>query len=509
MFSICLPAHRVCVGTFFTFLFMCICLNNSEGQAGKEESKKMTVPDTPTITQHQITIGGKAIDYTARTGYLTLETENGDDQAHIFYIAYTKNNVSDPRKRPITFSFNGGPGSSSVWLHLGVLGPRRVLMTDEGESLPPPYELVDNDYSWLDLTDMVFIDPVTTGLSRAADEKESKKYHGYDGDIRSVAEFIRRYVSEQQRWASPKYVIGESYGTTRAAGLSSHLINEYGFYLNGIILVSSIMDFQTARFEEDNDLPAALFLPTYAASAYYHKRLHNKYLQMPLADFLNEVEQFVANEYTIALFKGNSLSDAERGAVADKISQYTGLSKTYIERANLRVNIHQFTKELLRDQYQAIGRFDSRYKHTETNGNAESTEIDPSYQPTILGCYATLMNDYLGRELKFQSKLPYNILTGRVHPWDFSPFTNRYVNTAQHLRKAMMMNPHMKVWIANGYYDLATPYYATEFTVNHLDIDKKLQSNIQMTYYPAGHMMYLQKKSLVQMKEEAKGFFSF
>lgn len=473
----------------------------------KEEIPKVKVPDTPSISQHNLKIKGKTLNYTATTGYITLESETGEENAHIFYIAYTKDGVVDPTKRPVTFSFNGGPGSSSVWLHLGVLGPRRVAMTDDGMSLPPPYQLVDNEQTWLEESDLVFIDPVTTGFSRAVEEKKAKNYHGFNGDISSVGHFIRRYVSDNKRWASPKYLIGESYGTTRASALSSHLINNYGMYLNGIILVSAITNFQTARFERGNDLPYALFLPTYAASAYYHKKLAKEYLDLELSEFLNEVENFAMSEYTVALMKGFTLEKEERENIINKLHKYTGLSKTYIDRADLRINIHKFKKELLRTNYEVIGRFDSRYKMIDMNGNGEYAELDPSYQPAVLGTFGTLINDYLGRELNFSSKLPYNILTGRVHPWDYSSFENKYINTSDNLRKAMLMNPHMKVWIANGYYDLATPYFATEYTMNHLQLEKKLFDNIWMTYYPAGHMMYLLKESLIQMKEEASKFY--
>jgi carboxypeptidase C (cathepsin A) len=495
---------------FIIFLFL-LSMDDllAQGPKKEENSTKIPIDTTPSVTQHKIKIGGKQLAYTVKTGYLTLKTETGQDDAHIFYIAYTKDDAGDPAQRPLTFSFNGGPGSSSVWLHLGVLGPKRVLMTEDGESLAPPYRLVENEYSWLDLTDMVFIDPVTTGFSRAADEKEARKFHGFSGDIQSVGEFIRRYTTDNRRWSSPKYLIGESYGTTRASALSQHLIDQYGYYLNGLILVSSIMDFQTARFERGNDLPYVVFLPTYAATAYYHKKLAPEYLKKTLPEFLKEVEKFAIEEYSVALLKGDLLQGKEREQVLKKLEAYTGLSQTYLERANLRPVIYAFCKELLRGEYQVVGRFDSRYKYVDkSNGNAESGEFDPSYQPTILGSFGTLINDYIGRDLNYKNILPYNILTGRVQPWDYSNFTNRYVNTAESLRRAMVMNPHMKVWIGNGYYDLATPYFATEHTVNHLALDKDLAKNIWMTYYPAGHMMYLQKKSLEQMRQEAVEFYT-
>lgn len=494
---------------FFVLIILTFLIMETKAQTNKDnpESGKIKVADTLSITKHSLKIGGKTLEYTATAGYLTLKSETGEAEAHFFYTAYTRDGVKDVATRPLTFSFNGGPGSSSVWLHLGVLGPRRILMTDEGESLPPPYQIVDNRYTWLEETDLVFIDPITTGFSRVAEEKEAKKYHGYSGDIKSIGHFIRRYTSDNMRWGSPKYLIGESYGTTRAAALSKHLIDQYGFYLNGVILVSSILDFQTASFQPHNDLPYILFLPTYAATAHYHKQLKAAEQARALPEFLKEVADFAGGEYTAALFKGSRLSDAEKAEIAKKLSRYTGLDEAYILRANLRLDIFRFTKELLRDEYKVVGRFDSRYTFVDVDGNSESGEFDPSYQPAILGTFGTAINDYLSRELDFKTDLTYNILTGRVYPWDYSPFTNRYVNTAESLRKAMVMNPHMKVWVANGYYDLATPYFATEYTMQHLDLPKDLEKNIQMTYYPAGHMMYLQKSSLEQMKREAVQFY--
>lgn len=490
------------------FFILTFCLLSMDAQAqNKENSSLLKVPEKVNSVQRSITINGKTLSYTVSSGYLSLKTEAGENEAHIFFIAYTRDGVVDKSKRPLTFSFNGGPGSSSVWLHLGVLGPRRVLMTDEGESLPPPFQLVDNEYTWLDETDLVFIDPVTTGFSRAADEKEAKKYHGYTGDMQSVADFIRRYVYDNQRWNSPKYIIGESYGTTRAAAVSQQLIDAYGLYLNGVILVSCVLDFQTIRFEAHNDLPNILFLPTYAATAYYHRQLSPAQQGRKLEDFIQEVREFASNQYTVALMRGDLLSDKEKSEIAAKIADYTGLSTDYVLRANLRLNIFRFTKELLRDAYGVVGRFDSRYKYTDMNGNGETGEFDPSYQATILGCFGTAINDYLSRELNFSTHLPYNILTGKVQPWDYSAFTGRSVNTAENLRRAMTMNPAMKLWVANGYYDLATPFFATEYTINHLGLSPELRKNITMTYYPAGHMMYLQKSSLIEMKKHAQEFY--
>lgn len=477
----------------------------SFGVAQDSESAIIEI-ESPSVTKHSIRIDGKDIQYTATTGYLTLKKEDGTPRANIFYMAYTKDSPSSAEERPLTFSFNGGPGSSSVWLHLGVLGPRRVLMTDEGETLPPPYQLVDNNESWLDLTDLVFIDPVSTGFSRASEADQADEFHGLEGDIAAVGDFIRRYVSENKRWGSPKYIIGESYGTTRGAGLVNHLQSKYGMYLNGVILVSAITQFQTARFDAGNDLPYVLFLPTYAASAHYHGQLQEPYASMPMEDFLNEVENFAAGDYHAALFKGDQLDPLKRATILKQLSNYTGLSEVWLDRAELRINIFAFTKELLRKDRQLVGRFDSRYTGFDMNANSSRGERDPSYQPTIQGCFSTLINDYLTRELDFSTHLPYEVLTGRVWPWDFNS-DNHYVNTADRLRAAMERNPDLKVWIANGIFDLATPYYATEYTVAHMGLSPAVRDNITMTYYPAGHMMYLQKSSLERMKLEAHEFY--
>ncbi len=479
---------------------------SSNLNAQDKDNKKMQIPET-VEQEATVNIGGKSISYKVKAGYLTLKSEMGEEEANIFFMAYTKKGENEPKKRPLTFSFNGGPGSSSVWLHLGVLGPKRVLMTEEGEALPPPYELVDNDFSWLDETDMVFIDPVSTGYSRASEKDKAKDYHGFEGDIESVGKFIRSYLAENKRWASPKFIIGESYGTTRASALTDHLINKYGLYLNGVILVSAITNFQTAYFTEGNDLPHILFLPSYTATAWFHKKLNNRLQALTLEEVLEEAREFAETDYTLALMKGDQLDEAQRKTIIKEIAMYTGISEEYIDRANLRLNIHKYRKEVVRDDYASVGRFDSRYIDDDLNPNGEWGDKDPSYQPTIHGPFSTLINDYLTRELGFTTHLPYEILTGRVWPWDYKPYVNQFVNTADDLKRAMHKNPEMKVWVANGYYDLATPFFATEYTMNHMGLNKKLKDNVLMTYYPAGHMMYLEKQSLIQMKEDAVKFY--
>jgi len=456
--------------------------------------------DTLVTTQHSVTINGQVVAYTVTAGTLVLKQEDNTPKAVVFFTAYTRDSVTDPAQRPLTFAFNGGPGSSSVWLHLGLLGPRRVLMDDEGQALPPPYRLVDNDHSLLDVTDLVFIDPVSTGYSRAVKQEEAKEFHGIEKDVEWVGEFIRLYTTRFRRWASPKFLAGESYGTTRAAALSGFLQQRHGFYLNGLALISTVLNFQTIDFHPGNDLPYLLFLPTYAATAWYHRRLAPE-LQLDLRQTLREVEAFARGEYAAALFQGAALPVAERRRVARKLARYTGLTPEYVEQSDLRLEIFRFTKELLRAQQRTVGRLDSRFVGIDRDAAGETPEFDPSYA-AIQGPYTALLNDYVRRELNFESDLPYEILTDRVQPWDYSQYQNRYVNVGETLRAAMCQNPALRVFVANGYYDLATPYFATEYTLNHLGLDPSLRGNLSLGYYEAGHMMYIRRAVLAQLKAD-------
>lgn len=459
----------------------------------------------PSVTQHRVMVNGRAIAYTATTGFMDIKKEDGTVTAKMFYIAYIRDDVRDKSVRPVTFSFNGGPGSSSVWLHMGALGPKRVVLSDIGEMMAPPFRYVDNEHTWLDETDLVFIDPVSTGYSRAVPESDAKNFHGYNEDIQSVGEFIRLWTTQNQRWGSPKYLAGESYGTTRAAGLAEWLQNRHGLYVNGLMLISSIMDFSTARFSRGHQLPHILFLPTYTATAWYHKKLDED-LQLNLWKTLNEVREFAINEYSVALMKGDQLPKEERSRITRALSRYTGLSEAYIEQTNLRIEIGRFTKELTRADGHTVGRLDSRMKAFDYDDAGERYEFDPSYNATIYGPYTSAMNEYVRKDLKFESDLPYEILTGRVQPWNYSNVQNQFLNVAESLRSAMHRNPHMRVWISNGYYDLATPFFATEYTVNQMNLDPSLRKNITMTYYESGHMMYIHMPSLVQFKKDFTSF---
>lgn len=426
-----------------------------------EHAAKPALPmkDEISTTQHSVTINGQTINYTARAGTIVMKDEDGNAKARFFFVSYTKDG-ENPSKRPITFAYNGGPGSSSVWLHMGALGPKRVAYRDaEGHAAAPPYHLVDNEDSILDVTDLVFIDPVTTGFSRAIPFKDAKNFHSVEADIQSVGEFIRLYTTRYERWLSPKFLAGESYGTTRSAGLSGWLTDN-DYYLNGIVLISSILNFETARFDSGNDLAYELFLPTYTAIAWYHKRLPADLQNGTVDAAANAAEQFALGEYAHALMQGDRISAQEKADVVAKLAHFTGLSTKYIEETNLRVRIDRFDKELLRDQRRTVGRLDGRFLGIDRDAAGERPEFDPS-MAAISGEYTAVFNDYIRRDLKFESDLPYEILTDKVQPWSFDRTQNHYLDVAETLRSAMSQNPFLKVFVANGYYDLATPFAAT------------------------------------------------
>ena len=477
--------------------------------SAQESSKKKPPPKVPepslSVTSHTIQINGKPLKYTATAGYLLLREETGRPKANVFFTAYTKDGVKDKSHRPITFAFNGGPGTSSVWLHLGALGPRKVLLSDEGYPLPGPYRLVDNEYSILDVSDLVMIDPVSTGYSRAVKGVNPKEFHGYIEDIESVGEFIRLYIARNERWTSPKFILGESYGTTRAAGLSGFLqAGNRGMYLNGIILVSSALTWQTFIFQPGNDLPFVLFLPTYTATAWYHKKLPSDLQGKNLRDVLDEVEKFALEDYTLALMKGNELPADEKSEIIQKLARYTGLSPKYIEQTNMRIQNRRFLKEFLRDEHQIVGRNDSRFKGRDGDAAGEFYESDPSSYE-IYGAYSAMLNNYLRTELRYKNDINYEI-EGRVSPWNYGMFQNRFLEVAETLRKAMRENQSLKVFVASGYYDVATPYFATDYTFSHLDLNSEFKGRTKIGYYESGHMMYIHKPSHAKFKKDIAEF---
>jgi len=482
--------------------------NDDRADAPREEPRNARPPadakDKISTTQHSVTIGGQTINYTARSGFMIMRDEEGKPRASFFFTSYTKDGA-DPARRPVTYTFNGGPGSSSVWLHMGAFGPKRVVYADdEGHAAKPPYRTVDNEGSILDVTDLVFIDPVTTGYSRAIPFGDANKFHGVDSDIQSVGEFIRLWTTRYSRWASPKFLAGESYGTTRAAGLAGWL-GQQGFYLNGIVLISSILNFETASFDSANDLAYELFLPTYTAIAWYHKRLPSDLQSGTPEHAIAESEQFALGDYTHALMQGDRITDQERRDVTAKLARLTGLSPAYIEQTNLRVNIGRFDKELLRAQRRTVGRLDGRFIGIDKDSAGENDEFDPSYQ-AIFGEYTAVVNDYVRRELKFDTDLPYEILTGKVRPWNYDRAQNRYVDVAETLRGAIAQNPFMKVFVANGYYDLATPFAATRYTFARMQLEPELRKNISMDYFETGHMVYIDRKAQARLKKDVDEF---
>lgn len=470
-----------------------------------EEKKKdeypLDIDREPVTSEHTIEIDGVKIEYTVTAGMLPIRNETGSDvEAGIFFVAYTR---KTDQPRPLMFSFNGGPGSSSVWLHLGAVGPKRVEMLEDGGLPAAPYKLVDNPFTWFTDTDLVFIDPVGTGYSRPKDKELGKKFWGVKGDVESVGEFIRLYLSRYNRWASPLFLVGESYGTTRAAGLSSYLLDR-GIAFNGILLVSSILNFLTARWFKGNDLPNILFLPTYAATAWYHGKVDPKY-RTDLQGLLREVEEFTMGQYSAGLAKGDNLPVKERQAIVRRLAQFTGLSARYIEQTNLRIEIHAFCKELLRDEGRTVGRLDSRFKGIDPRLIAERPEFDPS-MTAIRPPYTAMFNDYVNRVLGYKTDTPYHILGGLFEQWDWGSAAEGTPDVSESLRRAFARNPHMKLFIASGYYDLATPYFATKHTLAHMGLDPEVKGNITTAEYEAGHMMYVHVDSLKKLKSDVTAF---
>jgi carboxypeptidase C (cathepsin A) len=478
------------------------------GEAGKPGEAPKEKPagikdEPPVVTHHQITVGGRVLKYTATTGYMPLRNPETDEvEANIFFMAYTLDNPG--AKRPLMFSFNGGPGSASVWLHLGAIGPRRVRMLPDGGMPAPPFELVDNQQTWLDQTDLVFIDPVGTGFSRPAKKDLGKKFWSLEGDIASVGDFIRLYITRYQRWNSPLFLVGESYGTTRAAGLSGYLINR-GIALNGVVLVSSVLNFETLSFSVGNDLPYILFLPTYTATAWYHKKLPADLQQKDLPSVLAEVQQYAAGPYTLALGRGDSLASQERDELINNVSRYTGLDRTMVDVHNARIDEGVFTNELLRNQKLQVGRLDSRFTAPPADGRAAGGYYDPS-ESAIRPPFTAAFNNYVRTELGFKTDLEYYVLGGGVGRWEWGSAAQGYPDTSEALRLAFIKNPYMKLFVASGYYDLATPFFATRYTLNHMGLDAQQQAKISLGYYDAGHMMYIKESSLDRLKQDVSGF---
>ncbi|USQ78785.1 S10 family peptidase [Ornithinimicrobium faecis] len=477
------------------------------------DPKVTTTPAEPkddlVTTRHSLTIGRETLSYTATTGRIVLREEVYEDdvftgtkpKAEVFVTSYVADRDTDAPERPVTFAFNGGPGSSSVWLHIGLLGPRRVQMGDVGELLPPPYGLIDNPESLLSVSDLVFIDPVSTGFSRAAEGEKPKGYHGFSGDIESVGEVIRLWTSRNERWLSPKFLAGESYGTLRAAALADHLQSRYGLTLNGLMLISSVLDFGSIGLHDPDARAFAGFLPTYAAVAHYH----GKHGRKSLSTVVRAAEEYAAKEYPYALSRGMRLVGAERDQHVTRVAELTGLSPDWVDRADLRIEHIRFFTELLRSERKVVGRLDSRFTGPSAAGNAEMMDADPSHD-AISGPYSAAWNQHVRADLGYHSDLHYEQISSRVHPWSYADFEGRSVDVTPLLARAMRANPHLQVHVAYGWFDGATPFFAAREVLTQLDIPAALHDNIEHRYYEAGHMMYVHEPSRVQQSQDLADF---
>jgi carboxypeptidase C (cathepsin A) len=487
-----------------------------EKETATTEKEKPAEPAPPapkeesSVTDHTIKLGGQTIPYKAAAATILLKNEKEEPTALIYYTAYTRSDVKDLSQRPLTFVYNGGPGSASLWLHMGAFGPRRVVTTDAEATPPPPYKLTDNANSLLDRTDLVFIDPVGTGFSHAVGKAQNKDFWGVDSDVKSLAQFVTTYVSRYDRWNSPKFLLGESYGTFRSAALSNYLQAHDGLYFNGIVLISSVLDLGTISFNAGEDMPYVFYLPSYAATAWYHKVLKDR--PENLNAFLEEARRFSQTEYAGALMKGTKLAATEKADMAKKLSRYTGLNEDYLVKANLRVNLRQFMEELQRSRGLTTGRLDARFTGLTHDLLAEFADYDPQ-SSAVTGPFIATFNSYVRDDLKFGQDKTYRAISSEAgESWDWKHRTGETFgfpgspNVEDDLIHAMVANPHLQVEVENGLYDLATPFFATEFTMEHLGLPEKLQKNIHLRYYDAGHMMYLHEEDLTKLKSNVASF---
>jgi len=472
------------------------------GVAGPAPAVDGDIDETPVVTHHSIAVDGKTLNYTATVAQMPLKNASGETEAHIFYMAYTLDGGQAAR-RPLTFCFNGGPGSASIWVHMGGMGPRSPKLLPTGSMPPPPYQLKDNPDTWLDQTDLVFIDPVGTGYSRAKTVEIARRMNSVQGDIQSVGEFMRLYITRNSREVSPLFIAGESYGTFRAAGLAGYLIDR-GIAFNGIVLIGTTLNLETIWSRSD-DLVYELELPTYCADAYYHKKVAADLQKKDLKSFLKEAEAFAMGEYTVALGKGDELPPAERRVVIEKLVRYTGLDAHYLEETNLRWDVQHFTRELLRDRNLTIGRYDGRLTGPSGMNTGETSEYDPSstlITPPFTAAFTTYIRDELGYKTDM-----YYYPSGGIQPWDFQ-VQNGFGDTTALLRNALVKNPYLKVMVCAAYFDLATPYFTAEYTFNHMGLNPEMHKNISWQFYQSGHMLYIDSDSHAKLKHDFSEFLS-
>ena len=473
-----------------------VAASSREEHFGPAEEKVST-------TSHTIRLDGREIKYTATTGTIPIRLDNGQVAARMFFVAYTKDG-EDAKTRPISFLYNGGPGAATIWLHMGSFAPKRVEMADDGFQPAPPFHLVDNESSLIDVTDMVFVDAISTGFSRTAPGVSAAQFHGQTGDIRAFGEFINNWLITYDRMASPKYLIGESYGTIRSAGLGGELQQRHGIDLNGIALISSLLTYQTLSPSPDNDIAYAANIETFTADAWYHKKLPQDLQALTLKQVVDQSRAFAWGDYMAALTKGNTLTDAEKTAMAQKLARFTGISPQFILNANLRVTAERFRKKLLRDKRLAIGRLDGRFTSVDADAAGEREEFDISNQ-ALQGPYTAMFQDYLKNDLKWESDLHYPS-SGNVRPWTYDQ--NRFMDMTETLRGTMTRNPALKVFVAFGYYDMATVMGGSEFNFTHLAYDKQVTDRVSYGYYEAGHMIYIRPSAHKALKNDLAKFIT-
>jgi carboxypeptidase C (cathepsin A) len=458
------------------------------------------IPDEQmSVTQHSVVLDGVTIPYEATAATMHLVNDDGDPIGSLYYTAYRRTDV-ESSARPLAFIFNGGPGSASVWLHMGAFGPKRVPVNDNGHTPPPPYDLVDNEGSLIDVADMVFIDPIGTGFSRVIGKGQGTDFWGIDEDATSLTQFITQYVTRNQRWNSPKFLLGESYGTTRSAVLVNQLQNRAGMHFSGVSLISAVLDFETLLFGPGHDTSYVVYLPSYAITAAYHKAVP---WPADLEAWLDEVRAFAIGDYAHVLAMGASAPADRRAAVRAKLAEYTGLSEEYLERGNLRVNASQFRAELQRTSGMVTSRLDARYEGFTNDLMGENAQYDPQ-STAISGAYTAAANRYLRDDLGFETTENY-VTGGGARDWNWNRAGggrgwqgSTYV--AGDLEQAMIRNPNLIVQVENGYYDLATPFFAMEWTTDHMNLPGELRGNIRHNFYEAGHMMYVQEDELRNLK---------